>query len=283
MDKKVLYTTSTEDIIESISNICGCSEAVIKSYLKRSRPFRNTFAGDIKLNPFFSAIGIQFNGNNDLFEIIKFDSCVVSHLTTRTSPPDKSDIYCLIKALSEDTDISRFLASKGITFKKTGQGLVVYYNNRIVDWNRFDDSAAYRIKKRIRTRGKYIDNCINGFLFNHLIWEDSNVEHIKDCPEIVFDICHVLSRYDIHQEWSNISKTYTLGFLTDVKDIIFDEHTRYKTVKSKIYLIYKYVIYYLVQVYHDAWETRFDNPIIRMKDNSSVIKENIIGFYEVER
>lgn len=26
MEKKILYTTSFEDIIESISNICNCSE-----------------------------------------------------------------------------------------------------------------------------------------------------------------------------------------------------------------------------------------------------------------
>ena len=250
--------------------------------MKHSKPYRNTFAGDIRLNPFFNKIGIKFNSNNELFETIKFDSCIVSHLTTRTGLPDELDIYCLIKALSEDTDISRFLASKGITFKENGQGLVVYYNNKIVDWNKFNDPAAYRIKKRLRKRGKYVDNCINGFLFNHLIWEDSNVEHIKECPEIVSDICHVLNRYDILQEWSKISTTYTLGFIADVKDIIFDEHTRCDTTKSKIYLIYKYLIYYLVQVYHGEWEPRFDNPIIRLKDNQSVCKENIIGFYKID-
>ncbi len=280
--KNILYTTSPEDIIESISNICGCEEAVIKSYLNHSRPFKNIFVGDINLNQFFKAIGVTFTGNNELFERIKIDSCIVSHLTTRISPPDESDIYCLIKVLSKDTDISKFLASKGITFKETGPGLVVYYNNKIVDWNEFIEPAAYRIKKRIRKRGEYIDNCINGFLFNHLIWEDSNVEHIKVCPEIVSDICLTLNRYDILQEWSNISTSYTLGFLADVKDIIFDEHTQCKTLKSKIYLIYKYVIYYLVQVYHGEWNPRFNNPIIRLRDNHFIGRESIVGFYKID-
>ena len=283
MDRRVLHTTSCEDIVESISNICSCSEAAINNYLKHSRPFRNTFATDIKLNPFFTAIGIKFSGNNELFEAIKFDSCIISHLTTRTSPPDESDIYCLIKVLSKSTDISRFLASKGITFKETGQGLITYYNGDIVDWNSFNRIYTARIRKRLRKRGKYIDNCINGFLFNHLFWKDANVEHIKYCPEIVTDICDVLNRQDAIREWGSISKSYALGFMADVNDIIFDKHAQFKMTKSKIYLIYKFVIYYLVQMYHGAWEPRFDNPMIRLKDNSSVGKENIVGFYEIER
>ena len=282
-EKSTLYTTSPEDIIESISDICNCSKDNINNYINRSRPFINLFAGDINLNQFFKAIGVPFSGNNELLEIIKFDSCVISHLTTRTSLADESDILCLIKVLSGATDISRFLASKEITFKETAEGLVTYYNNKIVDWKKFDSPFAYRMIKRLRIRGKYIDNCINGFLFNHLIWEDSNAEHIKDCPEIVTDICYVLNRQDILHEWRSISTSYTLGFLADVKDIIFDEHSRFKTTKSKIYLIYKYAVYYLVQLHHGVWNSRFDNPIIRLKDNCSISKDNIFGFYEIER
>ncbi|MCB2292175.1 hypothetical protein LGK95_01315 [Clostridium algoriphilum] len=282
MDKKVLWTTSYEDTIESISYICGCSEESINNYLKYSVPFNNIIVEDIKLSKFFKTIGVKFNCNNDLFEIIKFDRCVISHLTTRTTLPNESDIYCLARALTKTTDISKFLASKGITFKEMAQGLITYHTTEIVDWNSFDSSYTYRIKKRLKVRGKYIDNCINGFLFNHLFWEDSNVEHIKDCPEIVSDICYVLNRQDIVNEWRKISTSYALGFLVDIKDIIFDEHTKFKTIKSKIYLTYKYVIYYLVQVYHDVWNTRFNNPIMRLKDNKSVSKENIVGFYKIE-
>lgn len=282
MCKKVLYTTSYEDIIESIANICDCNETSINNYLKYSRPFRNTFERDIKLNPFFKDIGVQFIGNNELFDIIKFDSCVISHLTTRTSPPNESNIYSLNNVLSKPTDINRFLASKGLTFKKTTQGIVSYYNNKIVDWSSFDSSYASRIKIRLRTYGEHMDNCVNGFLFNHLIWEDSNVEHIKNCPEIITDICHVIHREDIINEWRDVATSYALGFLADVKDIIFDEHTRFKTNRSKIYLIYRYVIYYLVQVYHGLWDPRHDNPIIRLKDNHSVNKDDIVGFYKIE-
>lgn len=279
----MLYTTSFEDIIESISNICGCSEKAIHNFLKQSRPYRNTAESDINIHRFFRSLGIEFTGNNELFEVIKFDSCVVSHLTTRINPPNESDIYCLIDTLVKPTDISKFLASKSITFKKEKQGLNVYYNGELVDWNNFNCSSSYRARKRLRTQGKYIDNCINGFLFNHLFWEDSNVEHIKYCPEIVIDICDELKRRDIISEWEKISTTYALGFIMDVGDITFDEYTRFKTTKSKIYLIYKFIVYFLVQIYHNEWSARLDNPIIRLKDNKSVSKENIFGYYKIDR
>jgi hypothetical protein len=282
VEKKIMYTTSYDDIIESISDICNCSIDSINGYLEHSQPFCNTFVGDIELNPFFKKIGVHFTGNNELYEIIQFHSCVISHLTTRINQPDKSDIYYLVKAFSEPTDISNFLANKGLTFEKTAQGLITYHNDKIVEWNSYDNTAIYRIIKRLRIKGKYIDNCINGFLFNDKIWEDSNVEHIKDCPEIISDICNVLHRQDIINEWENISKTYAIGFFVDVKDIIFDEHTRFNTKKSKMYLIYKYVIYYLVQNYHGLWRPRFDNPIIRLQDNQIVDKNDIFGFYEIE-
>ena len=281
MEKLIFYTNSYDDIIESMSVISGCSVNSIKTWLKQSQPFINTSESDIKLNSFFKKIGIKFTGNNELYEIIKFNSCVISHLTTRIRQPDKLDIYCLIKALSMPTDISNFLASKGLIFKKTAQGLATYYENKIVDWNDYDNYSTARIKVRLRVKDKYIDNCINGFLFNDLIWKDSNVRHIKDCPEIVSDICEVLKIEEIVHEWNNISKPYVVGFLAEVKDIIFDK-TRLKTTKSKIYLIYKYAIYYLVQCYHGIWNPIFDNQMVRLHDNCSVDKKSIVGFYEIE-
>lgn len=282
MEKTVLYTTSYDDTIESISDICCCSVDKIKNYLKHSQPFYNTSVENIKLNSFFREIGIQFIGNNELYEIIKFDSCVISHLTSRINEPNKSNIYNLSKALSVPTDISKFLANKGLTFEKTIDGLVTYHNNEIVDWNSFENCFIPRIKLRLGLSNEYTDNCINGFLFNDLFWEYSDVEHIKECPEIVSDICDVLDRDDIVHEWKNTSKPYAVGFLTDVKDIIFDKHTNFNTTKSKIYLIYKYVMYYLIQNYHGIWNPRFDNVPIRLSDDCSIDKDNIIGFYEIE-
>lgn len=129
-------------------------------------------------------------------------------------------------------------------------------------------------------RGKYIDNCINGFLFNDYFWQDSNAEHIHGCPEIMRDICTLLHREAVIDEWKNISKSYALGFLADVKDIIFDNYTNYNTVKSKIYLTYKFVLYYLIQKHHNKWNPRHDNTIIRLNDNHSVKKENIISNHQ---
>lgn len=265
-----------------MADICGCTQKSIKNYIKNSQPLINILPENINLVSFFRDIGVKFRRNTELFNKIKFDSCVMCHVTSRTTPPNESDVLYLIKVLSEKTELSTFLESKGITFKETSKGLNAYYNNKLLDWNEYDSSYAARLRGRLKKKGRRIDNCINGFLINDRFWEDSNVTHIKDCPELVSDICHLIKRYDIIREWEETRTPYALGFLGEVKDMIFDNHTRYKTINSKVYFIYKNVIYYLIQDYHGKWNPRFDNLMIRLKDNITVAKENIIGYYKIE-
>ncbi|MFA6808754.1 MAG: hypothetical protein WCR27_07160, partial [Eubacteriales bacterium] len=169
-----------------------------------------------------------------------------------------------------------------ITFKETSKGLNAYYNNEKLDLDKFENYYAARLRGRLRKKGRRIDNGINGFLINDHFWKDSNVTHPKDCPELVSDIYHLIKRHDIIRKWEKTTTQYALGFLADVKDIIFDYHTRYKTNNSKVYFIYKNVIYYLIQYYHDKWNPRFDNLMLRLKDNITLCKEKIIGYYRIE-
>ena len=282
MDKKILYTSSYDNIIKSMAEICGCTQKTIKNYIKSSQPLENTFPDSINLVSFFRDIGVKFKGNTELFNKIKFEACVISHITSRIAPPDESDVLYTIKLLSEKTELSTFLESKGITFKETSKGLNAYYNNELLNWDKFDNSYAARLRGRLKKKGQRVDNCINGFLINDHFWKDSNVTHLKDCPELVSDLCYQIKRYDIVREWEETRTPYALGFLVDVKDIIFDESTRYKTIKSKVYFVYKNIIYYLIQDYHNKWDPRFDNLMLRLKDNMTVSKANIIGYYEIE-
>lgn len=225
---------------------------------------------------------MKFKSNTELYNKIKFDTCVISHVTSRVTPPDVSDVLYTIKVLAEKTDLSTFLESKSITFKETSKCLNAYYNNEKLDWNKFDTSYAARLRGRLKKKGRHVDNCVNGFLINDRFWEDSNVTHLKSCPEVIQDICYQIKRYDIIREWEETTTPYALGFLADVRDIIFDEYTRYKTMNSKVYFIYKNVIYYLIQDYHGKWNPRFDNLMLRLKDNITVDKEDIIGYYKIE-
>jgi len=53
-------------------------------------------------------------------------------------------------------------------------------------------------------------------------------------------------------------------------------------MKSKIYLIYKFIIYYLIQKHYNQWDECHDNVKLRLKDNYSVNKDRIVGFYKIE-
>lgn len=76
--------------------------------------------------------------------------------------------------------------------------------------------------------------------------------------------------------------SYVVSFSVNINDIILDSYTKYRTSKSKVYIIYKIILYYLVQSNNNLWSPKFDNEIIRLKDNLSVNKENIIDFFEIE-
>lgn len=282
MQNRVLYTTSNDDIIESIVDIVKCKKELINDYIRSSNINHNTIIDNINLELFFKKIGLDFNGKNELYELIKFDSIIISHLTSRLETPKDKPILNLLDTLTSDTDLSSFLKFKGLIFKEEKNQLNTYYNGNIVNWDLYSNSYASRIKVRFRKKGKYIDNCINGFLFNYFFWKDSDVEHIIKCPEILHDICSVLKREDIIDEWRKSVKTYALGFEASVKDIIIDERCRLKTKRSKIYYIYKQVIYFLCLDYKNLWEDRWDNPIIRLKDNLSLPSANFFGYYEVE-
>ena len=255
MDEKILWTTSYEDIINSIEDICGCEKEKIEKYIETSQPFINIDITKINVEKFFKYIGVKFDDKQELFDRIKFDSCVISHVTSRMETPDKSDIYSLADSLILPTALRGFLSSKGLIFKEDNFKIQTYHNNEIVDWDKFDEDEVYgnigRVKNRLLTEGRYIDNCINGFLFNDCFWKDSDVSQIIKCPEIILDICGVLNRFDIIDEWKKASIPYALGFLANIKDVTIDEYSNYKTMKSKIYLIYKFIIYYLIQKHYN--------------------------------
>lgn len=286
MDEKILWTTSYEDIINSIEDICGCKKEKIEKYIEASQPFTNIDITKINVERFFQCIGIEFNNKLELFNMIKFDSCVISHVTSRIEEPDKCDIYSLVDSLVLPTTLNGFLSSKGLVFKEENSKIQTYYNNEIVDWDKFDEDEVYgnigRVKNRLLTEGRYIDNCINGFLFNDCFWKDSDVSQIVKCPEIILDICGILNKFDIIDEWKKASIPYALGFLANIKDITIDEYSNYKTIKSKIYLIYKFIIYYLIQKHYNKWDECHDNVKLRLKDNYSVNKDKIVGFYKIE-
>ena len=280
--KKILDITSKENLIESIAEICDCNKDSILNYIKTASVFTHTPKEEIKLEPFFKALGLKFQNKSELYDLIKFDMITVSHITTRKSTPNNTDIYPVTECLLRKNDLTTCLNNYGLIFKKNGNEVITFFNNKKIEWDNFEHPFSNRISKRLKFKGEYIDNCINGFLINEKIWEDSDVEHIKTCPEILSDICEVLDIDYIKEIWEGEAVPYVVSFLVNINDIILDSYSKYRTSKSKVYIIYKIILYYLVQSNNNLWYPKFDNEIIRLKDNLSVKKENIIDFFEIE-
>lgn len=182
-DKIILYTHSVDDIKGCIARICKCNLNDIDNYLSKHKNLIDEDVININLEEFFSSLGVRFANKTNLYEVIKFDKLVISHLSSRQSAPDDKKILCLADVLTIDTELSNFLKENGLKFSKGMYGLDVFYDGDLIDWDSFDKVYKYRIKGRLQKIN--CDNCINGFLFNDEIWKDSDVEHLMNCPEII--------------------------------------------------------------------------------------------------
>lgn len=290
MADRVLNTMSKENLLESMSKLLNCSETSIEVFAYDLRNInRNTNVDDINLNNFFNFVGIDVSNRNRLFKLVRFDSIIVSHLTSRIENVEfcKEPLLNLFDALSSETQLSKFFKFEGFKFIKKGKKLITIYNGQEIDWEKLRDygdinSNIAMIKRRL-LGGRYdADRCVNGFLFNDYIWEDGNVKHIIKCPEIMQDICYVLGRQDIVKKWIEKAKTHVICFKAKIRDIVIDNRTNYRTEKSKVYYFYRQALYYIAMKKWGFWDPRFHNPIIRLKDNLNVSAENIVSCYYIE-
>jgi len=189
MMDKVLNTISKEKLIESMSKILNCTNAAIEVFAYDLRNInRNTNVDEINLERFFDFIGLDVSNKKKLFELNRFDSIIVSHLTSRIENIEfcKKPLLNLFDALSSATELSQFLELEGLKFIRKAKKLITIYNGQEVDWGNFRQcgnmtSNAAMLKRRL-WGGKYAaDRCVNGFLFNDCIWDDGNVKHITRC------------------------------------------------------------------------------------------------------
>ncbi len=271
MEKKILYTTSIEDIIESMSEILECKKHLIKCYIST----RQIDYDNVSLVEFFNYINFQYNDKKERQSKMRFDKLIISHLTSGLTEPNGKNFVNLYDLLLQDNEITTFLQGHGLVFKSFGNRIIPFYKGNSIKIDR-----GKLLYNRLKKSGNILDNSINGFLFNHEIYEDSNVRHIKYIPEFMSCLCDTINDGTIELDWKRKSKSYTVGLIAKIEDITYDNYRNYKTVISKTYLTYKFLLIYLSQNQFGKWNPVIDNKIVCYKNNESFEKNEIFGYYE---
>lgn len=281
--QRTLFTSSSDDLLESLSEILSCGVNQILEGVSKLTIKPNDSPDDVDLIAFFKCIGLSINNKEQLFQQIAFDSIILSHLSSRISIPKQLPLLNLRDALTRTSDISTLFLKYGVRFEVTNRHkILTFFHDSEVNWDNYSSFRIYRIKNRLLGNKKYQDNCINGFLFNDRIWEDSRVTHLYNFPEILSDISDVLGLHQLVSEWQESAKPYCIGARVYIGDVIYDGKNIF-TKKSKIYFTYKNSLHYLKMIKENTWSPRSNNPMIRLKDNLNIDSKDVIGFYEIEK
>jgi len=209
--QRTLFTSSSDDLLESLSEILSCGVNQILEGVSKLTIKPNDSPDDVDLIAFFKCIGLSINNKEQLFQQIAFNSIILSHLSSRISIPKQLPLLNLRDALTRTSDISTLFLKYGVRFEVTNRHkILTFFHDSEVNWDNYSSFRIYRIKNRLLGNKKYQDNCINGFLFNDRIWEDSRVTHLYNFPEILSDISEVLGLHQLVSEWQESAKPYCI-------------------------------------------------------------------------
>ncbi|MCO7126610.1 hypothetical protein NIE88_12630 [Sporolactobacillus shoreicorticis] len=279
---KIINTLSEQTIYKSLCSIFNIDESVMKKYILDNK-FRimNQYSENAKcinLKDFLNTVESK-KEPSDLFDYV-----TLSHLTTRISNPKNSPLYNLDTSLLKNTDISNFFKKCGILFRSENGKIKVINDGKKVDWNEYEQSGTVQmIKHRLEYLNKYMDRCINGYLFNEKIYHIRDINHLNSCPEIIQNILCALNKNKYIYDWYKNAKPYILTFRANISDIIFDgTGLNYLTKKQKTYRILRCVLFYLSKKYLNRWSND-DNPMVRLKDKLNVRCEDMVNIQIIEK
>lgn len=114
------------------------------------------------------------------------------------------------------------------------------------------------------------DRCINGFLIKEGAESNSNVRHIRECPEFIWDISKLIHMPGLIGKWKESAKSMKLSLLVNFKDINYFEPAEY-VLKAVEYVLFKKTNY---------WDPD-NNFMVFLKEDVCISPENITQIDEL--
>jgi hypothetical protein len=269
--ESILDTCNYESIYENILRLFSISNGNLQQYIcnKAFEHNNSIFMYSDEGGDFYSWAKNNVSKSNKL----GIGFVTIYHFARRLEPLNvlkTMPLYNVRELVICETSFNKFLNAYGITFKEVNDKIVCLYNG-----NEF--RLTYR-SNRLND-----DRCINGFLFGGNIFKEGDISHLKDSPELIIDIqrsLNELKEIDIIQKFKQMSKAYIFKIKVPINELIFDGcgFENECDVEYNLDSIFKYIGSYLV---NDALQNGFSNPIVRLKDNAIVEKDNILEIYEI--
>ncbi|MCT4596023.1 MAG: hypothetical protein N4A57_17385 [Anaeromicrobium sp.] len=286
---KNIVKIDSNNIYQSFVDNFGINKGVVEEYIYSN--LRELLCVDsvkeINVQKFINYIISKSSDSIKSVEDVYIDKITISHLTTRKNKKEleNNPIRNLFNVLTESTTLQKHFAKHNIIFKKYKGILRIYNDGILVDfsdyYNKSNGPTARMISRRFEGNSFYgPDKCVNGFLFNKELESNGNVRHIQYYPEILENIARVIKKNELINDWQYQNKTFKVTFWVDVNNLTFDNN-KYLNYKRKVFLIYRYLLYFLIKDMYSNWDGH-DNPIIRLKDGIDVSSKDIYLIEEIK-
>ncbi|MDL4840354.1 hypothetical protein [Aquibacillus rhizosphaerae] len=258
---KLLDCTSIVTIYESLEEIIGPK---IRHFV---RDHRNRFS--LSKHGIVNFDRVSIEEIKHYFKVSTFDynEIVVHHAASIISQDSYKygGLYNL-KTLAKKTNNSfkDFLLDNGISFKLDSEGYPFFeYKDKRVT-SRY---LELRYKK---------DSNINGFLFSYSLKEDTNIDKIRLCPEIIKHLGEVVG-LNLKAKWEAISVPSGISFKTNLFNIHKDTFGFECSLYIKQEHFIKYSLDYLLIFDAIRYEYPKDHPMIFLKADQIVEPKDILS------
>jgi hypothetical protein len=253
----ILDCSTVETTIKSLSKLLKTDVKTINSFIE-SNTYRITNKDKMWNydNLYIKDVLNYFNLRKD--EILP-EKLVMFHLTSGIDDSNFRENGILnLESLINKGILSDFFSDLGIQilYKKNSPPVIKYMGKEFKD-----EMLFHRFNK---------DKCINGFLIKEDAENNSNVNHIRQCPEFIWDISRLIRMPELVERWKEKAKPMKLSLLVNFDDVSYFEPSEY-VLKATEYVLFKKT---------SDWGSHH-NFMVFLQEDICISSENIIEIEEL--
>lgn len=180
----------------------------------------------------------------------------------------------LFDLLSTENVMSDFLKKYDIKFIPDNGHLNLCYMGRNISFENTEKEYVSYLRWRLGHNKKQVDFCFNGFLLYDLLLRNCYARELYNGPEFIRTLAAFLKRPDIISDFLENSKYYCYEYYIPINRVLFDNNENLSVYDKQTHLLnqnmhrlYDYTVQDIKYMFDH------DNPIIRLKDNDTMLEE----------
>lgn len=229
----------------------------------------------------------KFNGVINEFIEVKM-SCkhiehlLFFHLGRRLNSAENSvEGKNLFKLLSNESALSVFLKSHGVTFQTNEQHLNLFYRGKLIPLIDTASEHVPYLRWRLGHNVSRIDYCFNGFMLKDQLVRNDYARSLFHVPEFIGVLADFLGNRKVITDYVEESKFYCFEYLVPIEKVFFDKAEDLSKEGKQKYLLNQVLYRLFHYLSGDCNMFDHDNPVLRLDDNDKMETKYFIKKEEI--